>query len=292
MAPRQLGQPLSAAEASWKAAFVSRAVERESGGLQLPSIAAFNAACDGGLPHILMNPKTGSRTLGALAHCPVYFARKDPAHLKRKDREYFFHYHSMLYQPCTLATLREPCDRVVSIFDHLSELYHNRAGRQMCKYPFSPACPSHWLHNATSVDRFVTLLAEREIWEEVVGHDTNDTSSSRRHLVVALPQYLWLGNASRVVCTPRLSAEFVRLAVEYGGCASNASACDCIAKAQQTSNSSSNARGDSHKDFAGHEIKNYRPHTKEERTLSRAGCALARQVYWRDAQLWDAMCGD
>ena len=75
--------------------------------------------------------------------------------------------HSQPYRPCSLATLRDPCERISSIFRHLKERYPQRSTTQhYCKYltlngtPGTPACTTHWLHNAINISTFVALLAE------------------------------------------------------------------------------------------------------------------------------------
>jgi hypothetical protein len=91
-------------------------------------------------PHLLMVPKTGSRSLTEMQLCPRYV-------VARKERR--VHLHATTYLPCSLVSLREPCDRFRSIFRHLFELYHRRTDPQYCNYiSQSPSCPTHWFHRA------------------------------------------------------------------------------------------------------------------------------------------------
>ena len=249
---------------------------------ELPSPSEFEAVCVSSRrlpPDVLMVPKTGSRTLIKLNECPRYHRRG------------LIHLHATAYVPCSLATLREPCERVVSVFKHLYELYHGRTMSKYCAHAASPSpvCPAHWFHRAAHVDDFVDLLAAN--WDEVLGHDMRNVVNSARHRVVAMPQYLWIGRLSHVVCTPRLADELPALARRHG-CAHNATACACVDAVTNASAAPRPAglgaahdvpvdwRGRSTNASAGEAMTN----------LSHRSCAATRQLYARDAHLWRALC--
>ena len=167
------------------------------GGSVLPAsrgdwLATCNRSLRGHVPHLLMVPKTGSRSLLALANCPGYVRYRTTRKANGRKPPNKVWFHNMAYRDCSIATLRDPCERAVSIFRHLKERYPvSQAEPKYCKFNATPACPQHWLHNATTVDDFVSLLATH--WAEIAAHPITDTYSSKRHLVVALPQYRWIG---------------------------------------------------------------------------------------------------
>jgi hypothetical protein len=250
---------------------------------ELPSRDAFDAECaqrSALPPRILMVPKAGSRTLVKLGNCTRYQEER----AKHRPR---IHLHGVAYQPCTIASLREPCERAVSIFKHMYELYHGRAKREYCTYAATPVCTTHWFHRATHVDEFAALL--RDNFEEVLAHNMNDLRSSKRHRVVVMPQYLWLGGLSHVVCTPRLDEELPALASRFG-CV-NGTKCACAEQFATALGARSEAVGSAHDvavDWAGHRTQHKA--APAQLNLSQAGCAVIRDVYARDTELWQQLC--
>jgi hypothetical protein len=280
------------------------ASQRASMPLVLPAASStFAASCNGQEPpHVLMVPKTGSRTLIQLGMCPRYQDWRNP---HRRDR---IHFHSEGYLPCSIATLREPCERIVSVYKHMYELYHRRTVQSYCMYRPTPVCTTHWFHRATHVDEFVSLL--RENWEEVLGHAMHDVRGSARHMIVNMPQYLWFGRLSHVVCTPQLDAAMPVLAARYGcakPCAQSSStrawasdgqfsgcalAGRCMCGEQLTNlSSSSKSTASAHaaaKDWSGKPTPVRA--TDAQTNLSRAACSAVRELYARDTELWRHAC--
>ena len=254
-----------------------------------------------------MVPKTGSSTLHALAGCPNYMQNADGSRLPMKERHVWM--HSQPYRPCSLATLRDPCERISSIFRHLKERYPQRSTTQhYCKYltlngtPGTPACTTHWLHNATNISTFVELLAEH--WSEILHHKLQDESSSKRHMVIAMPQHLWIGQYSRIVCTPQLTSDMPLLARELGGCAKEEAAegrggsmsCACVANvtAQAAKGTAGERNIGPQGQLQAHDWRgrhyDYAPWPPEQLALSTEGCAQTRALYKRDTQLWAKLC--
>ena len=255
-------------------------------------------------PHVLMVPKTGSRSLIALGKCPSY------RHSHSQGR---IHLHKTTYMPCTLATLREPCERVVSIFRHLKERYpKERTNDKYCMFhETTPACSKHWLHKADNVSAFVSLLEAH--WSQLLHHCMTDMISSRRHILVAMPQHIWIGKYSRVTCTSELTAQMPNLVEEFGGCPRDNGTHPCACKAEVANAFANESRKGSVKDataqtqrgIAGDKIeleetmvfdwaarrypfKQMRP---EQLAISPSVCEQTRALYQQDAQLWKTLCG-
>ena len=250
------------------------------------------------LPHILMVPKTGSRALHTLAYCPRYLELANLTRAKLLNQTILVrsHMHIQLYTKCSLATLRDPCERLVSIFRHLKERYSpSRSSSRWCKFTSTPACSTHWLHNASTVVKFVPLL--RDNWGEIINHSTKDEFSTKRHLIVAMPQYLWIGPLSRVICSPRLQQELPSLAQTFGGC--DPEACDCVdVKAPAAANQTSPSGVTSINPYTGrlqgfdyggrmYDLEALRP---EDLAHTDESCAQTRGLYARDEQLWRRSC--
>ena len=245
------------------------------------------------LPHILMVPKTGSRALNTLAFCPRYRELANLTRAKLLDNR--VHMHSQLYIDCSLATLRDPCERLVSIFRHLKERYSpSRASSHWCRFRSTPACSTHWIHNASTVVKFVPLL--RDNWAEIIGHSTKDEYSTKRHLIVAMPQYLWIGPLSRIICSQRLQQELPKLARTFGGC--DPDSCDCVDVKAPAANQTSPSGCTSINpvtgrlqgfDYGGrrYDLEALRP---EELAHTDESCAQTRALYARDERLWRRSC--
>lgn len=191
-----------------------------------------------------MVPKTGSTVLVAA------FSR----FLKcRGDAHSPFHvnFHPQSYRPCSLATLRDPCERIVSQFDHLKNSYHwagvhgYNDDPKHCVKPaplswdskpaahnasailnesraawlYTPHCRSHWLHRTLTVETFVSQL--RSHWaSEILQLEPKKAASSGpiRHMVITLPQHLWIGNESFIICNKRITTDVPRVASHFSSC--------------------------------------------------------------------------
>ena len=253
-----------------------------------------------------MVPKTGSRSLHLLAQCPGYVqyqrTRQNKTLADRQGTPNVVWMHSMAYRPCSIATLRDPCERIGSRFRHLKERYPpQRASQHWCKYSSTPACTTHWLHNATNLDSFVQLLGQH--WPEIRDHNHMHEFSTKRHLVIAMPQSLWIGGWSRILCTPRITSELAPLARDIGACGTlDAPDCSCVSAKVTNRTDGRTATGTSDSrvgsaagqrmgiDFSGRSYS-YSQIDPEALALSPKRCAQTRQLYAGDAQLWTKLCG-
>ena len=166
-------------------------------------------------------------------------------------------YHSDWGTPCALSTLREPCDRALSIYHFLKKQYTSHGE---CRGEKAAVCRSHWVHQAANFDEFVPLLKVH--WSSVLGHIIV-TRGISRHLVLAMPQFLWIGQATRVLCTNRFSAEV------------NATAHDLGCGGSIVAEHKNAAAGSSHE-----VIRNMSPTT----------CQAVKALYWQDDYLFRRLC--
>ena len=187
-------------------------------------------------------PKTGSSFLAAL--------------LKFSDccGKIRYNFHNHLYMPCGLATLREPCERVVSSYAHLRKLY-----------------PTHWPGLAKTADEFVVELEAH--WSQISNHNVKATSGHQHHLILAVPQYWYIGNATRVVCTERLDEELPDVFRSIGCCR--------VANTSFIHNRSKRIADTA----MSHRIVN-----ASQSQLSSAACANVRRLYWQDHHLYQNLC--
>ena len=171
---------------------------------------------------VLRVPKTGSTTLASSLRgacnasvATVLFKHEMVA--------------SASYDNPSIVSLREPCDRLISIFRHMRAAYDT--GRSpVCRHA-AAKCSRHWVHSAENADAFVALLQRH--WHEllprrrpspsVVWPSALDADAAHRQnsvvstpLMVALPQVLWVGNFSVVLCTHELDTQLVPLARQLG----------------------------------------------------------------------------
>lgn len=182
-----------------------------------------------------MVPKTGSSVLTAAFAQGCRVTKGNQTITTARIR-----FHNTLYVPCSVATLREPCERIVSQFEHLKARYsnpsvqgarhgcvpeptpqawtptgepHNNAAMNRTRAPgYGPQCREHWLHRTPNVSVFISQLRAR--WRsEVLPLDASNLGAhSTRHMIVLIPQHRWLGNGSLVVCSSQLSAQALTLA--------------------------------------------------------------------------------
>ena len=115
-------------------------------------------------------------------------------------------------------------------------------------------------------------------------------------MIVATPQYLWLGRLSHIVCTSRLTTEMLQLALRYGcsnedecACASNVTSRGSVAGlALQNNGSLVGSAHDVAVDWSGRWTN-----AKAEPgqlNMSHRACDMARQLYARDFLLWRSLC--
>jgi len=168
----------------------------------------------------------------------------------------------------SVATLHDPCRRVVTIYTAFLNVY----GADFAGCHFAPStCKSHWVHRAANVNEFVAEL-ERH-WPMIMGVGSLSLTSAMskaktpilaKHMVVAVPQSLYIGSHTVLLCTPCIDAQLPRFARELG-CFGSVGASQHMMSRERTGG-------------AG----------KFE--LSAAGCAAARRLYSVDAMHWDRSC--
>ena len=145
----------------------------------------------------LMNPKSGGSTLKAFSVCI--------RSCTGKKNLFATYMHLVRNVKGSYVSLREPCARAESSYWHLKKAYSDYGECQGT--PLPPACAKHWIHKV-NLSQFVERLP-REIPERI------NPAGATRHLVVIKPQYYWVENASRVICTQNLTAELDSLRRRY-----------------------------------------------------------------------------
>ena len=208
--------------------------------------------------HMMHVPKTG----GSLMSEFITRFRPNPDRLYCNGRVQL-HDHTQLYMPCSFATLREPCSRVVSSYAHLRHVYNKTRGlgkfvRQICQ--------------AKTVNEYVVALHAH--WREIFNRNITTWPARDRHLVLAMPQHLWIGNASKVICTDRLD-ELLPATLRGMGC-------------HAVPNSTTVVKG-----VAGSGNKYTAMSGKlsaEQANLSTASCAAVRKLYRQDWFLYQRQC--
>ena len=123
-------------------------------------------------------------------------------------------------------------------------------------------------------------------WREILSHDMDDLVSSARHRVVAMPQYLWVGNLSHVLCTSELDRKLPHAAALFG--CPNRAACNCT-PAHNHGPPGAAAHANPVDWKGAPTTAALRPH---QLNLSEAACSLVREhIYARDFELWKGICG-
>ena len=158
-------------------------------------------------PRVLRVPKSASSFALTMIAIGCNESNRDP--------RFFFEHQAPPSDACRghigIATLREPCERFVSIFHHAQSTY--APGTSLCRYYPSP-CRSHWVHLARNVSEFAQLTANR--WASIMGTPSISLTETRpippavgidrglfnviKHGVVFAPQALYIGNFSVVLC--------------------------------------------------------------------------------------------
>ena len=165
--------------------------DMRSGTLVLPQrprpVAEDNSTCK--LWHMMHVPKTGGKLMNDVI-VKSSRRREEARLIKSGNRTYCdgriqVHDHTQLYMPCSFVTLREPCSRVVSSYAHLRHVY-----------------PTRGPGTAKTVNEYVVALQAH--WSEILNRKITTWPAKDRHLVLAMPQHLWIGKASKVLCTDRL----------------------------------------------------------------------------------------
>ena len=210
----------------------------------------------------LMNPKTGGSSMVKWAG----FCRPEP---RRRM-------HQGLYEPCSIASMREPCSRARSAFANLrSECLRN------ChlQVPFNDSTPGARGSCAGSEvtacrlsnhDTFLGFAKYLKLhWQKAVMAMPLVVQGIRRVNVMVFPQYLWVGNASQIVCTEKMDTELPKVAASVG------------LRCPKTPIP--------HEDHGIH--RNETDTLKPDTSGDMEACQIIRGLYDADVQLWRRYCG-
>ena len=211
--------------------------------------------------NVLLVPKTGSTSLNELVKTAC--KRPETPHIRVWGSHEVV--PSDTCQTASVAMLRNPCERLPSMYRHFEILWGLHRNARLNR---------HWVQQAPNADVFVSLL--RTHWHEVMGNKmlpfvvNNGTtpnvgrsfqSSAQKHDVTLMPQALWFGNMTVALCVTRFEEEVSDLFSAVG----------CKPIAERYSNHEVNASSDKY-------------------TLSPAGCRATRALCSHDAELWDHHC--
>ena len=223
----------------------------------------------------------------------------------------------------SIATLREPCERFLSIFHHLqTSAFPPRTTKNpslLARFPnlkldyesLNASFP--WLLRMPSTaDRFATEVAAH--WASLMAVPLSWTARStsplsyrhyplQRHLTVLLPQSLWIRSSfTALVCLPRLDDELPVIERLLGCTArgrtrtttmtATAAAGAATAHERGTNHTHSTSSGGAHAAPGGSGASSeYDKSYLSRLRLSPRGCATVRRLYAEDAALWDRSCG-
>ena len=258
--------------ASSSAANASACFRNCSGGGLSPSPQRWREACANRSEiDVLMAPKTGSEFLisSMKSACP-----SNP-HAATK-------FHTKLYRPCSVVSLRDPCERLHSTFAHLINKYPSN---NSCHSGGVFTCPTHWINHVQSVDEFA--YAVRDHWDTIRAHDTRDMrSKQRKDYILLQPQHIWVGNLSYVTCQNRLSDDVLALTtalrcthVQRFIAVANKTRIPRVSRDPTTNRlvrfANASAQYDAVARFG---------------TLSAGACAMVKELYWQDELLFGQHC--
>ena len=209
----------------------------------------------------LMVPKTGGTSMTAWSRSCAPMVKAS--------------FHNGLYTPCSIASMREPCSRARSAFGHL-----RAECLRICnlRVPFNRSTPGslsscaasevtacHLSNHATFLEYAKYLESH---WQKAVMKMPLVVRDIRRVNVVVLPQYLWVGNASQIVCTERMDAELPKVAASVGLRCPNHTI--------------------PHEDHGVH--RNEKDAPKPDSSGDKEACRIIRGLYDVDTQLWNKYC--
>ena len=110
-------------------------------------------------PKLLRVPKAASSYFLETAQFGCNESRRDPIAMHEHQAP-----PSISCRSVTIATLREPCERWVSIFRQFESTYAQ--GNALCTY-YRALCDQHWVRRAKNASHFFELTRER--WVSVLG---------------------------------------------------------------------------------------------------------------------------
>ena len=192
----------------------------------------------------------------------------------------------------TIATLREPCERFVSIFRQLEAAFAPETS--MCRY-YRNRCPRHWVNAASDVNHFASLTRER--WVSMLGtpsislderlpsrNTTESLYALLKHTALAVPQALYIGNYTAVLCVDStLSQQVVHLRREL----------HCRGQPSPLLQRPGE-RFNAHRARPGIGARNGDAPDGADGgaryVLTAQGCAEVRALYTTDVALWERLC--
>jgi len=176
-------------------------------------------------------------------------------------------------ETCTapsLVGLREPCERFVSIYHHLQGAYRSLGWlKAYTVNDFIPVFRRAQLLAIRGHPHIAREHAEEKPYDPLRPQDSPWPLWRGPHEIVALPQALWVGNASVALCMPTLDTEIPKV-LRWMGC-SAARVKEALKQVRWNVgvNESTDAR----------------------HTLSVEGCRQVREeLFPEDTELWERMC--
>jgi hypothetical protein len=228
----------------------------------LSTFAQLQERCPNlGQLNVLLVPKTGSTSMGEMVK--VACKRLEAPHIRVWSSHEVV--PSDTCHTASVAMLRDPCERLPSMYRHFEILWSLHRNARLNR---------HWVQQAPNADVFVSLL--RTHWQEVMGNKilpfvvNNGTVpkvgssfwlSAQKHDVTLMPQALWIGNLTVVLCVTRFEEEVSALFSAVG----------CKPMVERYTNHEVNASSDKY-------------------ILSPAGCRATQALFSHDAELWDRHC--
>ena len=272
------------------------------------SVAANTTRPQSARPKILRVPKSASSFFLTTMANGCNESRRDPIVLGEHQAP-----PSDNCGQITLATLREPCDRFVSIYRQFESTY--ASDNALCSY-YAGLCRKHWLRKAKNVSDFFYLTRAR--WISILGAPSatlTDQHAGRgvddklylpaKYSIHAMPQSLWIGNFTVVLCvTDGTGERMVGNMWRHGGLRDEVVHVRHELKCRGKPSSLLLVGNTSGHMFNAHKPRSspVRDHADEAATggveeasrytLSPAVCADIRALYDKDTALWETLrCG-
>jgi hypothetical protein len=200
-------------------------------------------------------------------------------------------------QDASVAILRDPCDRLVSMYRHFDLLRALKLHK-------------HWVHLAKTADEFVAQLEKR--WLPILSTKVlplvdrwqverpeirplrSFWTGPFKHDVTLMPQALWISNFTYAICLPDFEAALVELlrAMQCGS--RDAQMAHLRAHVHENVNHGENVSRLEQKVMTAAEKSGWTGRNSSisavKYTLSPSGCDATRRLFAVDAELWDRHC--